>query len=104
MTLVATQGESLAEHAALIEALREDVSSLKQATAYMMAPVQRSDVYGAGDGDASAPTIEGGGAGIAIRAPSGDVFLQSSSCPEPTDLCGVARDVKALMDRFGASP
>ena len=100
--LVAEQGKQLATHTEQAETLRQEVSGLKQAMQYVMAPVQRDTIS---SGDASAggnppPSIEGDGTGLALRAPAGMVVIESSECTA-TDLCGVAQDVRALMKRFG---
>ena len=38
--------------------------------------------------------------GLALSAPGGAVRFQSAGCPEPRDLCTLARQVDAVMAKF----
>lgn len=69
----------------------------------LRAPDNDEGDFGPGCADGSntcAPEVEANKGKLVFSANSGDIVFTSKSCPE-TDLCGMAKDLDALMSKFG---
>ena len=114
--LLEVQGKQAADMMAAITALQQAnqnrdsrIDSLSTALAEFLAPIVRAPPPAAeacrgAAGGGCAPSVESipgevGGGGLKLNAPGGAVVLESKECAA-TDLCGLARDLQAILARF----